>query len=76
MRSRWKLLPSHQRPPGPRSRVQLSQLGQRLRVYSGRVWQWVSVREPMVGLPLSLFLPTKRGGASIHRRRLLFTYNI
>ena len=69
MRSRWKLLPSHQHLPSPRSRVQPIQLGQRLRVYGGRAWQWITVRESMVGLPLSLFLPTKKGGSAIHRRK-------
>lgn len=71
MRSCWKLLPSHQLPPGPRSRVQPVQRGQRLRVYTGRAWQLVSIREPMVGLPLALFLPSKRGGSAIHRRSRL-----
>jgi ribosomal protein S19 len=69
MRSRWKLFPTHQYPPGPRSRPQPALLGNRLRLYNGRSWQLLSVREPMVGVPLALFLPTKRGGAAIHRSR-------
>lgn len=70
MRSSWKppLLHLSSDSPSTRTVVHPKLVGVRINVYNGRTRNRITIREAMVGRPLSAFILSKRTGSAIHSK--------